>query len=119
MAEYAYTTEDVGGFGNNATIVQWVLDATNTTGSPFGMPGSAIRSVQIQGTFDTATMAFAGSNDGTNYVTLTDPQGNAISGNTARLEQVSEVTRFVKPVMTSPQANTSIVVTLLSVRRGQ
>jgi len=50
-------------------------------------PGSRrqIGSVQATGTFTSATLALQGSNDGTNYVTIEDIQGNAASLSAAGL----------------------------------
>jgi len=95
------------------------LDGTAPdTGTPFDVSsvpgaGGADRSVQITGTFGDNTVVLQGSNDGTNYVTLSDPQGNAISKTTASIEAVLEYTRMVRPAFTATGTGTSIVVTLM------
>lgn len=74
----------------------------------------ADRSVQITGTFDGATVIFEGSNDGTNFRTLTDPQGNDISKTAAALEQITELVLNVRPRVTGAGALTDITVILLA-----
>lgn len=93
-------------------IVTWAAigDADTCTAVP--MSGASDRSVQITGTFGAATILLQGSNDGTNFVVLTDPQGNAISKTTAAIEQISEITRYIKP-STSGGTGSAITVTVL------
>jgi hypothetical protein len=82
--------------------VSWVclwetLTAANAVGDSLEMTAWSDRSVQFVGTFDSATAVLQGSNDGTNWATLTDPQGNAISKTSAGLEAISELTRYIRP----------------------
>lgn len=93
-------------------LVQWsnIGDADTCTAVP--MSGGSDRSVQITGTFSSATVVIQGSNDGTNYAPLTDPQGNAISKTAASLEAISELTRYIKPT-TSGGSSSSVTVSLL------
>ena len=70
--------------------IYWTGLAKGDTGAPFRADlihaaGGSDRSAQIVGTFDSATITIEGSNDGTNYTTLTDPQGNALSFTTAAI----------------------------------
>jgi hypothetical protein len=46
------------------------------------------------------------------WFTLTDPQGNPLVFATARLEQVTEYTRFVRPRVTGGDPATSLTVNL-------
>ena len=64
-------------------------------------------------TYGSATIVLQGSNDGTNWVTLNDPQGNAISFTTGtpKLEQLLEVPRYIRP-STSGGTGTDITVQL-------
>lgn len=118
MATAAPVITRVAEFKENAHTAGWALNASNTSGDPVMMPGSVIRSVQIAGTFDGSTITLQGSNDGTNYVTLTDPQGNAISKTAAAIEQIEDNTLYIKPSGASMGANTAITVTVLVIRRG-
>lgn len=97
-------------------VVQWPAMGNGDTGTAVAMSGGSDRSVQIAGTFGGATVVLEGSNDGTNYATLTDPQGNAISKTTAAIEAVSELTRYVRAVTTGG-TGTNLNVTLIA--KGQ
>ena len=89
------------------------LNSTDTTGAAIPAAEWADRTVQVTGTFDTSTVVWEGSNDGTNYVTLTDPQGNACSFTAAGLEQVIELTQFARPRVTAGGASTDLTVIAL------
>lgn len=99
MAEVPYTLSRDKTFGNDVQHVSWLALAKGDTGQPFENPGWADRSIQITGTFDSATCTFEGSNDGSTWVTLLDPQGNAISKTSAALEAILENTRYVRPAV--------------------
>lgn len=118
MATITGTVAEVKPYKENAHVITWASMAGADTGTACEMPGSAIRSVQISGTFDAATVVVQGSNDGSNYVTLTDPQGNPISKTTASIEAIEEVTRYIRPSTSGGGVNSSITVSLLVVRRG-
>lgn len=114
MATLTYTVDNVKTFKDDAHVITWSGLLNGDNGSPLEMPGSADRSIQFQGTFGAGgTVVFEGSNDGTNYQTLTDPQGNAISKTAAGIEAVEELTRFVRPRVTAGDGTTSLVASLL------
>lgn len=97
---------------NRAWVVSWNL-SNSEAGDPFENPGSSDRSVQVGGTFGVGgAVVLEGSNDGTNYRTLTDPQGNALSFTSAGLEAISEVTRYVRGRVTAGDGTTAITVHL-------
>jgi hypothetical protein len=56
----------------------WALGNADT-GIAIDMTDYADRSVQVEGTFGSATITIEGSNDGTNWETLRDPQGVALT----------------------------------------
>ena len=117
MATRTPTVTPVATFKDDVHIVQWTGLLNTDDGAPVEMPGSADRSIQFTGTFGVGgTVAFEGSNDGVNYASLTDPQGNAISKTASGIEAVAEVTRFVRPRVTAGDGTTNLVATLL-VRR--
>lgn len=81
-----------------AYTMTWTpLTAANNVGSAISLDGWADRSVQFSGTWDSATAILQGSNDGTTYFTLTDPQANAISKTADAIEQIEENVRYVRP----------------------
>lgn len=99
-----------------ALAAQWagLTQASADTGAPAELPDYADRSVQIEGTLGVGgTVVIEGSNDGTNYVLLTDPQGNNLTITAVnRMEQVQEITRFIRPRVTAGDGATSFTVTL-------
>lgn len=99
----------------DAWAASWTL-ATGDQGAPCEMVMASEKSVQVTGTFNTSTVVLQGSNDGTNWVTLTDPQGNALSFTSAALEAIEEHTRYVRPSVSGGTA-TALTVTLFM--RGQ
>ncbi len=95
------------------------------TGLLNGDNGSAIeladypdRSFQIEGTAGAGlSVSIQGSNDGTNWVILTDPQGNALTFTAIdRIEQVEEVCRYMRPIVTAGDGTTNLVVTMFGRR---
>lgn len=114
MAEVSASKTQVKGPQGDCVVVVWgAITNTNQTAAAVELPYFADKSVQIQGSnFDSATVSLHGSNDGTNFIVLTDPQGNAISKTASGIEAVTEHTRYIKPVAASHGANTSVVVTV-------
>lgn len=102
------------------TIVTWsgLLGASTDTGSPVSFPNSADVTVQVSGTFGaTGSVTFEGSVNGTNYLALTDPQGNAITKTAAGIELVTEAPRYYRPNVTAGDGSTDLTVTAIF-RRG-
>jgi len=103
--------------GYDVRLAAWAGLLNGDDGSPFGSSDYSDRSVQVTGTFGaTGSVSIEGSNDGVNYVGLTDPQGNAIAITEAKIEQVSELTRYIRPRVTAGDGTTTLVVTLLARR---
>lgn len=81
------------------TCITWTL-ASGDTATPVSFAEYTDRAVQITGDDGGGTVTMAGSLDGSNYVTLTDPQGNALSFTTTAIEQIAEATIWIMPVLT-------------------
>jgi hypothetical protein len=116
MATISSTISTVQTFGDRAHVIQWTPMTFSGTdvGLALEMPGSSDRSVQVTGTFGTGgSVRLEGSNDGTNYAVLTDPQGNALDITTAKIEAVMELTRYIRPRVTAGDGATSLTVSLL------
>ena len=107
---------DIGREGISRTITWETLTTTNPTGVAAEWCEYDKRCVSITGTFGGATVTLQGSNDDTNYFTLTDQQTVAISKTAAALEQVNELPRFVKPVVTGGDGTTDIDVIITMLR---
>lgn len=93
----------------------WTMVTNGDTGAPMPFAQWADKSVQFEGTFGGGTIVWEGSNDGTNYQTLTDAQATAISKTAAGLEQVVEITLLARPRVSV--GVTSVVVTCLARRQ--
>ena len=95
-------------------IIVWSWLLNGDDGVAIEMPGSSDRSIQFAGTFGTGgTIQIEGSNNGSNYVVLTDPQGNNISKTTSSLEMITELTRYIRPRVTAGDGTTNLASTLL------
>jgi len=126
VATVASTIQRVNTFLDDAHVLSWTpLTTTNADGGAIEMPGSADRTIQFLGTFGAGgTIILQGSNvlapvagTDTDWFTLTDPQGNAISKTAAGGEAVLELTRWVRPKVTAGDGTTSLTALLL-VKRG-
>lgn len=113
MATITATINALSTWGDKVHIITWEAMGDADTGTSIEMPGSSDRSVQIAGDFDSATVVLEGSNDGTNWSTLTDPQGNAISKSAAAIEMITELTRYIRPVTSGGAGSADIDVTVL------
>jgi len=118
MATVALTRTFPTAFG---TTVQWTpLTTTNADGQAWDTQDFPDISVQVQGTFGAGgTVVWEGTNEetATTWYTLNDPQANALSFTSAKIEQVLENTRWVRPRVTAGDGTTSITVVVWAGRR--
>ena len=100
--------------GNHKSIViVWTALPQAGDGEPIPFCQYTDKSAQVTGTFGGATVQIEGSNDGSTWATLTDPQGNALSFSSAKIEMISEATLVVRPKVTGGDGTTSINVHML------
>lgn len=100
-------------FPGESSCVTWANLGQADVGAPVEFGAYTDRTVQFHGVFGAGgNVVFEGSNDGSNWFVLTDPQGNPISKTIPALEAVSEATRFVRPRVTAGDTNTSITTVL-------
>lgn len=116
MSEVAQSTTFPSGTGGDAAVTVWAAMAGADTGERVKLVQFADRVVQVEGTFDGATVVFEGSNDDTNYHTLMDPQGNALSFTASGLEAVLEAPFYVRPRTSGGGVSTAVTVTLVGRR---
>lgn len=105
--------------GNHTVKAVWSAMANTDTGEPLGedFADYADRSVQVVGTFGAGgNLQVQGSNDGTNYAALTDPQGNALDISATKIEQVAEQTLSIRPNVTAGDGTTALTVTIVARR---
>lgn len=101
---------------NSRTIlVAWAAMQNGDVGDAIPFAQYTDKSVQMAGTFGGGgIVTIEGSNDGDNWSTLTDPQGNDLNFATSKIEMVTEATMFVRPRVVSGDVTTSLSVTLLA-----
>ena len=100
--------------GNSASFVaQWPHLAQGDDGAPLGCAQYADRSFQVVGTFGGASVVVEGTNDGVNWATLTDPQGNNLTFTAAKIEMVSEATLRIRPKVVGGDGTTDLTVSAL------
>lgn len=88
------------------------LTAANAVGDTAGPELGADRTVAVTGTFNSATVVIQGSLDGTNFFTLNDFQGSAISCTAACLEGIAEFVPYIRPSTSGGGGSQSITVTI-------
>jgi hypothetical protein len=106
-------------------VYAWEGMSTDDTGHPVNIGLWSDKSVHFFGDFGSgATVVIQGSNDpranpkhadhaSAEWVTLTDPQGNAISKTAASLEQIMENTWWIRPSVTGGTTpNLNVVITM-------
>jgi hypothetical protein len=107
MAESALDTAEQ--IGMQVWLYEWLAVANGDTGAPIET---------IEGTFSTSgSCTMQGSNDGSTWHSLTDPQANAITKTAAGIEVIVEAPRYIRPSVTAGDGSTAIDVRLLA-RRG-
>ena len=83
------------------------------------LSGNADRSVQLIGAaggggFNGCTVVIEGSNDNTNFQTLTDGLGNPLSFTAAGLKQICECVRYIRPKVSSGTAGTTLTALIFT-----
>lgn len=95
-------------------LYSWTpLTTTNSDGAPCYYTGSGDRTVQVTGTFGSGgTVVIEGTLDGTNFATLKDAGGTALSITAAGVRSVLENVLAIRPRVTAGDGTTSLTVTL-------
>lgn len=99
--------------------ITWAsLTTTNADGAPCKHLQHADRTIQVTGTFGAGgTVVWEGSNDGTNYNTLTDQSDNNLSFTATKTEQICQVPLLSRPRVTAGDGTTDITV-IVTMRRN-
>jgi hypothetical protein len=107
------TIADISDTGK-AKLVTWTGLLNGDDGSRADWVDYADRCFQVTGTFGTGgSLTIEGSNDGTNFSALADPQGNALTFTSTKIEQALELPRYVRPRVTAGDGTTNLVCTLV------
>lgn len=106
--------------GGNGQVFKatWDLTTANYTGAAISdrFAEFADRTVYFLGTWGGATAAVEGG-DGSTYVALTDPQGNAIAKTTDAIEVITEIPEYTRPRLSTVGVGAAVTVTVI-MRRG-
>jgi hypothetical protein len=97
--------------GVDGVAITWSAAGDSDTFQAVSLPAMADKSIQVEGTFGSATIHLGGSNDGVNFEDLNDAFGTVIAIAAAGIKQVTESTLQVKP-RTSGGTGSSLVVTV-------
>lgn len=113
-----YTRTDLSDSNQQVMKFTWDLTTANPIGDPIDGRFSefADRTVYFLGTWGGATAVFEGG-DGTTYLSLTDPQGTAISKTADAIETVTEVPEYSRPELSVVGSGAAITCTVIA-RRG-
>lgn len=71
-----------------------------------------VASVQFSGLLDGATLSVLGSNDGCEYFTLHDDNGEELSHNRTGIFSVKEYVRFIKPSISGGTSETNVKISI-------
>ncbi len=113
MAVQTFSAQYAPNIQANGILITWNPLANGDSGAPYEGVDFADRCLTIAGTFGAGgSVNIEGSNDGTNYFVLTDPQGNNFTKTAAALETIEENPRFLRPRVTAGDGSTAIVVVL-------
>lgn len=94
-------------------IASWANTLAGDQGAPLPFNQYTDRTVQVFGTFGVGgACAIEGSNDGVNWATLNDVQGNPLVFSAPRIELVQEAPAFVRPSVTG-DGSTSLTVLII------
>ncbi len=105
---WAVAHSQIGEGDGSSKLIAWTGGATaDGAGPAVEFPEWADNCVQIIGTIGGATVVIEGSNDGTNYNTLNNAQGAALSFTalTDAMKQIVERPRFIRPKITGGAAS--------------
>lgn len=111
MATITPTITDADG---HTVIAEWAGMTPGDVGEPVRYAGAVDRTVQVFGTFGSASVALQGTLEATpaNWATLNDAQGDPIAITAAKVEAVTEMVRWVRPIVNGGTGS-SITVLLM------
>jgi hypothetical protein len=118
MADPVLNTK-LGEQDGSVKVFTWTLTSADPTGTAVELPEWADRTIQMSGTWGTATGAVQGSNDNTTFFALNNAAGaTTLGGKTADfLATIIELPRYLRPNLTTPGAGATITATLI-IRRA-
>lgn len=111
----AVRTPTVEILGDRTVRITWSGLLNGDSGEPIDWGLYADRSVQVKGTFGVGgSVSMQGSNDDQNFNDLSDLRGAALAITTAKIEQVEDVTKQIRPLVTAGDGTTNLAVVLFA-----
>lgn len=110
-----FTTQNVDG-SFDAKLFTWALTTADPTGVAFEYIQHTDVCFQAVATWGGATLTIQGSNDGTNWFSVRDPGGTAITFTADGGKQVLERPRFIRPNLTAVGVGAIVAVTAMARR---
>lgn len=109
------------GYPGMANLYTWYAMANGDSGAPIRVPHFPGKTLQITGTFGVGgNVVIEGSNDGTNWATLTDLAGAALGTITsAGIKTVRENPWYIRPRVSAGDGTTSLVVSVAVICNSQ
>lgn len=92
----------------NLRQVKWALSGASDVGTAEMLGNFADRTITVTGTWSSATLLVEGSNDNVTFVTMTDPQGNALSKTADFIEAMLENPLYVRVSTSGGGAGTTL-----------
>lgn len=108
-----------GDLSGDRSIVgfDWALTTADPTGAGITQLDYADRTFVAYGTWGGATLTIEGSNDGTNWVPLSDAAGAADATASAnKAITIVELTKFIRPNLTTPGTGAAVTASLVARR---
>lgn len=108
--------------GDNAgcRFITWTGLLNGDQGAAMELAAYSDQSVQVFGTFGVSgKCTMQGSNNGTNWSTLSDPQGVVLELTTATVKAVVELVRYVRPNIVAGDGTTSLTVVMVAKRANR
>lgn len=91
----------------------WTLTTADPNGDSVSTPGARDRSIQVFGTFGGATLTVQGSSDGTNWSTLHDESGVALTFTAEAAHAIVENLLHLRVALTAVGVGATITVYVL------
>lgn len=108
----------IGQSDRSVVLVTWVLTSANPDGLPIELPEFSQFTWQYEATWGAATLTLQGSNSGAGYFPLTkvNTAGTAATATADGGTATNEISRYVRPNLTTPGAGATVTVTLVATR---
>lgn len=112
MATFPATINNTAVHDDAVRVLTWTpLAASGDVGDAQTLPAYSEKTFTVTGTFaGSASCTIQGSNDGTNWVTLNNKQGNALTFTAAGIGTSQDRPLFVRPTLTAGTAATITII---------